>query len=136
MCGCQCILPTVVAQGLKCINKELCLLNSNIVSGFNQIEAMLAHDFPLTVAAEYPTECEDKVVYSTAKVRLLDMLNPNLYILFKGVIPVNKPVYFKDTSNYEHIVSLTDGGLPVMADTLVNNKVYTALYIGNYIVIN
>lgn len=134
-----CILPTVLAQCCNKMSDNLCSIETelcNITSALSTIESMLAHDFPMSIAAEYPTELEDRVVYSTIKVRFLDMLNPNMYVLFKGIIPVNKPVYFKDTSGYEHIVSLTDGGEPILANTLINNQVYPALYIGNYIVIS
>lgn len=100
------------------------------------IYATLATKNPMSVAAEYPTESTDKVTYSTNKVRFLDMLNPKLTVLFKGTYDSELPVYFKDTSGYEHIVTFGDESSPAKASELVNNKPYSALYIGNYIILN
>lgn len=97
----------------------------------------------MSVAAEYPTELQDKVLYSTAKVRFLDMLNPSLVVLFKGRIQSSLPVYFRDRSGsvnpddgYQHIVTVGDINTPAIAQDIVNNYPYPALYVGNYIVLN
>ena len=55
---------------------------------------------------------------------------------FKGTFSDNLPVYFKDTINYEHIVTLGNINTPVTANQLVNNFPYPALYVANYIVLN
>jgi len=121
---------------IKCSIDNLSCNISAIAESMQTVTSMLAHDNPMTIAAEYPQVIDNnRVVYTTEKVRFLDMLNPTIYILFKGVINEELPVYFKDTSEYEHIISLSDGGEPIMANSLVNNLVYTAEYVGNYIIL-
>lgn len=95
-------------EAIGCALEDIRCSVSSLGTGVQMVYASLASVNPLAVAAEYPTEKEDKVVYSTIKVRFLDMLNPNMVVLFKGTFNVNKPVYFKDTSNYEHIVCIGD----------------------------
>lgn len=135
---------TTIAQELGSINNEeiVCLLEqlshqvNNTASSIYSVYASLASVNPMAVAAEYPDEQEDKVVYSTIKVRFLDMLNPLMVVLFKGTFIVDKPVYFKDTSNYEHIVCIGDEEHQASAQELVNNFPYPAKYEGNYIILN
>lgn len=126
-------------DSVKCIKREIedlkCTL-SDINNNTYNIQSMLAHGFPSTIAAEFPTETEDSVVYSTNKVRLLDMLNPTLYLVFKGIINSNKQVYFKDTSGYPHIVCIGNEDTLLYANDIENNKSYKGIYKGNYIILD
>lgn len=123
-------------EAITCALNEISCSVSDLGQGIQAVYASLASVNPMAVAAEYPTQEEDKVVYSTIKVRFLDMLNPNMVVLFKGTFNVNKPVYFKDTSDYEHIVAIGDTSHQATADELVNNFPYPAKYEGNYIILN
>lgn len=139
MSCCCCPVSYSFLQELCGIKTELCGIKSSIAETqgtLYQIYATLAYNNPMTVAAEYPSVEPDKVVYSTAKARFLDMLNPNMVAIFKGTFSDNLPVYFKDTINYEHIVTLGNINTPVAANQLVNNFPYPALYVANYIVLN
>lgn len=120
----------------QCALNEIAYAVSGLSGNLEFIYASLASVNPMAIAAEYPTQEEDKVVYSTTKVRFLDMLNPNIVVLFKGTFDVDLPVYFKDTINFEHTVTFGDEDTPAMADQLVNNYNYPALYVGNYIILN
>lgn len=138
ICGLTGWLQKMSSQ-LDCIEGEL----SGTQSALYNIYASLATNNPMSVAAEYPTELQDKVLYSTAKVRFLDMLNPSLVVLFKGKIQSSLPVYFRDRSGsvnpddgYQHIVTVGDINTPAIAQDIVNNFPYPALYVANYIVLN
>lgn len=107
------------------------------------IYASLATNNPMSIAAEYPSLLKDKVLYSTTKVRFLDMLNPNIVVLFKGKEQSDLPVYFRDRSGvadpndgYQHVVTIGDIDTPAIAQNIVNNYPYSALYAGNYIILN
>lgn len=123
-------------EAITCALEEISCSVSGLGSELQLVYASLASVNPLAVAAEYPSELADRVVYSTLKVRFLDMLNPNMVVLFKGTINVNKPVFFKDTSNFEHTVCIGDTSHQATADELVNNFQYPAKYEGNYIILN
>lgn len=117
---------------LESISHQLCSVQDSIYLVYQATASVN----PIAVAAEYPTVEDDKVVYSTTKVRFLDLLNPNLVVLFKGTFEDHLPVYFKDIINYEHIVTIGDINTTAYADDLVNNYNYPALYVGNYIILN
>lgn len=123
-------------EAITCALTEINHTVSGLGDSVQMVYASLASVNPMAVAAEYPDEQEDKVVYSTIKVRFLDMLNPDMVVLFKGTFSVNKPVYFKDTSNYEHIVCIGDTSHQATANELINNLPYPAKYEGNYIILN
>lgn len=144
MC-CNCVMQYLrgIAQVLTNGFSSITCAIHGIVNSVGQISnesgaiyATLASQYPMAVAAEYPTQGTDKIVYSTTKVRFLDMLNPKMVVLFKGVINAHKPVYFKDTSGYEHIVASGSTSTQVMGNQLINNHPYKALYIGNYVILN
>lgn len=123
-------------------NQVQCVINQvseqicNITSNQQQIYASLASVNPLAIAAEYPTQEGNNLVYSTIKVRFLDMLNPNIVVLFKGTVNAHLPVFFKDTINFQHTVTVGDLSTIAYADELINNYNYPALYFGNYIILN
>lgn len=112
-----------------------CSMN-DVADGQNKVYASLAMYNPMSVAAEYPSNTDNKLVYTTGKVRFLDMLNPKLVILFKGTLDTENPVYFSDTSGYEHIVTTGDTSHPTKGNEIVNNIPYQSLYVGNYIILN
>lgn len=90
---------------------------------------MLAQQYPMTLSANYPTIMEDKITVNTP-VSFLDMLNPNMYIIFKidsSITESNLPVYFKDKYDYAHAIKLNDG-TPVLGNQLKINGVYEAYY--------
>ena len=144
-CGCCSAIQSLSRQ-ICALNEQLCnivgLISDN-QSELYRLYATLSGSNPMSVAAEYPTELTDRVLYSTIKVRFLDMLNPNLIVLFKGKINSNLPVYFRDRSGsvnpddgYQHIVTEGDINTPMIAQNIVNNYPYPALYVGNYIILN
>lgn len=144
-CGCCSAI-----QSLSClvyaINEQLCNVESLISrnqSDLYMLYATLATNNPMSVAAEYPSLLSDKVLYSTSKVRFLDMLNPNLVVLFKGAVQSELPTFFRDRSGvqnpddgYQHIVTVGDENTPMIAKDIINNYPYPALYVGNYIILN
>lgn len=136
MCCGNCGYMLAIAQNL---NKILCQLQENNVdlSDVTDIKRMLAHLNPMTVAAEYPTIEDDRFVVSTP-VRFLDMLNSDMYVIFKiDNNSNNLPVYFKDSVGYEHIVVLSDS-TPVLTNQLQLNGIYSAKYQyeGGYIILD
>lgn len=141
MCN-QCCIKKITSQLTHIIEQNDQIIcntsNSNygilcsLLEAVENIEGMLSHDLPMTVAAEYPTEYEDRVVYTTDVV-LMDLLNPNPFIIFKGVINVALPVYLKDGNNYEHIVSINVQADQALANELTNNISYPSVYEGNYV---
>lgn len=128
------------------VSENLCHIENAVKNNQDllyQVYASLASVNPMSIAAEYPTVLSDRVLYSTAKVRFLDMLNPNIVVLFKGKIASSLPVYFRDRSGsenpddgYQHIVTIGDINTPAIAQDIVNNYPYPALYVGNYIILN
>lgn len=127
--NCNCgMVAQLVNRITRGINSIICAINNIPSTSSDVIEMMLAQDNPMTVAGEYPTALEDRFVVSTSKVRLLDMLNTNLYIIFKiDNNSYNLPVYFKDSVDYEHKVVLPDN-TPVLANQLQLNGIYAAKY--------
>lgn len=104
----------------------------------DDLRRMQAHINPMTVAAEYPTVEDGKFVVSTATVRFLDMLNSDMYVVFKiDNNDYDLPVYFKDSIGYEHRVVLPDA-TPVIANQLLLNGIYAAKYqyTGGYIILD
>lgn len=102
------------------------------------VKQMLAHNNPMTVAAEYPTVTNNRFVVSAPYTRFLDMLNSDMYVIFKiDNNNYNLPVYFKDSVGYEHKVVLSDG-TSVMANQLLLNGIYPAKYqyTGGYIILD
>lgn len=102
------------------------------------IRQMLAHNNPMTIAAEYPDVQADRFVVSAPYTRFLDLLNTDMYVIFKiDNNNYNLPVYFKDSIGYEHRVVLPDG-TPVLANQLQLNGIYSAKYqyTGGYIILN
>lgn len=136
---CCCIpsgLIVAMAQTLSSIKCTIEDIAANM-SGTENVERMLAHNNPMTVAAEYPTVMEDRFVVSTP-VRFLDMLNTDMYVIFKiDNTNYNLPVYFKDAVNYEHPVVLSDA-TPVLVNQLQLNGIYSAKYqySGGYIILD
>ena len=136
---CNCRLLVNITNFLNVINNKLeCIENllSDLSSNKNN-ERLLAHNNPMTIAAEYPSIMEDKVVVNTP-VRFLDMLNSDMYVIFK--IDTNNaelPVYFKDSSNYEHRIVLPNSQ-PVLLSDLQLNGIYKAKYQyeGGYIILD
>lgn len=126
------IPPDELLSSLDMINCSVNTLSDNQ----NKIYSSIAANNPMTVAAEYPNNSDDKLVYTTEKVRFLDMLNPRLVILFKGVLDTTNPVYFADTVGYEHIVTSENLNHHVIGNELINNIPYQSLYVGNYIILN
>lgn len=121
--GITCSLDEILCELHKCCKRH---------------EQLLAHKNPLTVAGEYPHAYEDRFVVSAPTTRFLDMLNSNLYIIFKiDNIDYDLPVYFKDSVEYEHPVVLSCG-TPVKANQLQLNGLYSAKYqySGGYIILN
>lgn len=121
-----CCKTNDITCALNKLNESICQINEMQYS----IYASLASTNPMEIAAEYPSQEEDKVVYTTDKVRFLDMLNPKMIVLFKGILDNSLPVYFQDTSNYQHIVAIGDTSHQALASELVNNYPYPALYVG------
>lgn len=102
------------------------------------IRQMLAHNNPMTVAAEYPAVMGNRFIVSAPRTRFLDMLNTDMYIIFKiDNNGYNLPVYFKDSIDYEHPVVLSNG-TPVLANQLQLNGIYSAKYqySGGYIILD
>lgn len=123
----------------KCIRCEMgsvaCDINDLNDTQY-KIYASLASVNPMAVAAEYPKETEDAVIYHTSRVVFLEMLNPEMVVLFKQPIGIDKPTFFRDGSNYGHVITFGDKDMLAMFDQLVNNYPYPALYVGNYIILN
>lgn len=144
MCGanCMCCMVNVLCCIRDFISNISCTVNQISEQSYTNSEALyklyatMATNNPMSVAAEYPSIVDDSVVYTTNKVRFLDMLNPKMVVLFKGVIDSTLPVYFKDTSGYDHIVSIGSEDTQAIAKDLINNYPYEAVYIGNYIILN
>lgn len=123
-----------ILQWLKSIN---CSIDNIDLSSVTDIKRMLAHNNPMTVAAEYPAQVGDRYVVSTP-VRFLDMLNTDMFVIFKiDVNNLHLPMYFKDAVNYEHAIVLTDS-TPVYLDDLQLNGIYSAKYQyeGGYIILD
>lgn len=122
------------------ISNILCEIgNNNLSDDSYRLYATLAANNPRTVAGEYPTYDNDTYVYSTTRVRLLDMLNPNMYIIFKrnpNTFNQHLPVYLKDTSNFAHTITIGDINTIAYGDNITRNFNYPALYVGNYIILN
>lgn len=105
--------------------QNLSSVNPNTVE---DIKRMQAHRNPMTVAAEYPEVQADRFVVATAHVRFLDMLNTDMYIIFKiDNNNYNLPVYFKDSVGYEHAV-VRQNGNPVLINQIQLNGIYSAKY--------
>lgn len=136
---CQCIdriVRLILYKLEEFINSIICNIPNN-TNSIKNIERMLAHNNPMTIAAEYPTIKEDRFVVST-DVRFLDMLNTDIYIIFKiDNNESNFPVYFKDSIDYEHRVVLGDK-TPVLASDLQLNGIYKAKYqyTGGFIILD
>lgn len=129
---CNCGYIVAIAQLLKKISCSI------VPTDLGTIQRMLAYNNPMTVAGEYPQVLEDRFVVSAPYTRFLDMLNTNMYVIFKiDNNNYNLPVYFKDSVNYEHRVVLTDG-TPVIANQLQLNGLYKAKYqySGGYIILD
>lgn len=108
------------------VNTIACNINDPNVA---DIKRMLAQPYPMTVAAEYPTIKEDKIVVVT-NVNFLEMLNINMYVMFKVNVPVTEsdlPLYFKDKSNYEHRIVDKDNN-PIKGNQIILNGIYKAYY--------
>ena len=125
---------------LIALNEILCSIpnTDNIESQMYTVKQMLAHNNPMTVAAEYPDPQPTNFVVSAPYTRFLDMLNTDMYVIFK--IDNNNystPVYFKDSIGYEHRVVLPDA-TPVLANQLQLNGIYSAKYqyTGGYIILD
>lgn len=130
---------SVISSQLGAINKSLCAIEQSVASNqtaLYTLYATLATNNPMSVAAEYPDLQPTRVTYSTTRVLFTDMLNPQLAVLFKQPVGADLPVYFKDLSGYEHIVTFGDTATPALSSQLVNNYPYPALYVGNYVILN
>lgn len=125
-----------ICKCIECASEAQVCAISSLGDTQYQIYASLASVNPMAVAAEYPEETEDSVVYHTNRVVFLEMLNPNMIVLFKQPIGVDKPTYFQDRSNYGHVITFGDKDTPAISSQLVNNYPYPALYVGNYIILN
>lgn len=122
-------------EKLLCAIQDLQTVNPDAVE---DIKRMQAHINPMTVKGEYPTALADRFVVSCPTVRFLDMLNTDLYVIFKiDNINFNLPVYFKDSVGYEHPVVLSDA-TPVICNQLILNGIYKAKYqySGSYIILD
>ena len=125
-----------ITKCLQCkIGSLSCLIN-NLNDTQYKIYASLASVNPMAVAAEYPEETDNSVVYHTSRVVFLEMLNPEMVVLFKQPIGIGKPTYFQDVSNYGHVITFGDKDTPALSNQLVNNYPYPALYVGNYVILN
>lgn len=127
-----------VSQTIDKIYGAICNISSVDLSDVKDIKRMLAHNNPMTVAAQYPSVESNRFVVSSIDVRFLDMLNTNMFIIFKtDNIDYDLPVYFKDSVEYEHDVILSDG-TRVIANQLQNNGIYSAKYQynGGYIILD
>lgn len=115
---------TTISKLLKQIN---CSINNIPTTDTANIERMLAHNNPMTIAGEYPHEEDGRFVVSTP-VRFLDMLNTDMYVIFKiDNNSSNLPVYFADAVNYQHAIVLPDN-TPVLVNQLQLNGIYKAKY--------
>lgn len=139
----QQIINLLVKNGeeIRCIKSQLSALNT-INKNLYSVYASLASTNQMAVAANYPTLVNRIVVYTT-NITFKEMLNPNLVVLFKdsNYITEDLPVYVKDisdTTGYNHIVTFEEANIEHQAtnNQLVNNYLYPALYVGNYIVLN
>lgn len=123
----------------SCILESIkCAIENNNSDDLYTIKQMLAHNNPMTVAGEYPTIEEGRFVVSAPYTRFLDMLNTDMFVIFK--IDNNNydfPIYFKDSVGYEHRVVLPDS-TPVLVNQLLLNGIYSAKYQynGGYIILN
>lgn len=105
--------------------QNLSSVNPNTVE---DIKRMQAHRNPMTVAAEYPEVQVDRFIVVTEHVRFLDMLNTDMYIIFKiDNNNYNLPVYFKDSVGYEHEIVLQNGN-SVLINQIQLNGIYSAKY--------
>lgn len=131
------------------MNSMSCGLDNNmaeIINNQRTIISQLAYNNPMTILGQYPEELDDKVVYFTQRIIpigngpsnlvLSDMYNPNIYMLFKQPLNIDKPSYLQDGSGFQHVISLTDGGEPISSQDLENNVLYKSLYKGNFIILN
>lgn len=144
--NCLCSISNGITNIIKTITKlgtDLSCTISDLVCNSNDnnytIYATLAANNPRTVAGEYPMYENDTYVYTTTKVRLLDMLNPNMYLILKrnpNSLNQHLPIYLKDTSNFAHAVMIGDINTPAYGDNTTRNYNYPALYVGNYIILN
>ena len=119
-----------IGQSIECLE----LVNPNDIK---DIKRMLAHNNPMTVSAEYPTEINGRYVVST-NIRFLDMLNTDLFIIFKiDRNDLHLPMYFKDSVEYEHAIVLPNGN-PVYLNGLQLNGIYSAKYqyTGGFIILD
>lgn len=129
MNNCCCVPSGLLISMAQTLNSILCAIEngSTDTSTIDDIKRMLAHENPMTIAAEYPTATDDRFIVSTT-VRFLDMLNTDMYIIFKmDNNNYNLPVYFKDAVDYEHPIVLKNG-TPVLANQLQLNGIYKAKY--------
>lgn len=115
-------------ESISCVNPQT----------VDNIQRMLAHNNPMTVAAEYPTVVDDNRIVVSTPVRFLDMLNTDMYVIFKlDSNNKNLPMYFKDSVDYEHKIVLSDV-TPVLDSDLQLNGIYKAFYqyLGGYIILD
>lgn len=125
-----------------CICKKLEKLACGIIDGQNTIINMLSQTFPMTIFANYPEVKEagdgkpKRVTYVNEDIVLTDLLNPNIFISFRGSLSESLPVYFKDKSGFEHTVSEGNISVPVIANAVVSNATIPALFSGNFIILN
>lgn len=107
------------------INCMLCNISNKLNT--NDINRFLTHNNPMTIAAEYPSYLENRIVFST-DVLFNALLNTKIYIIFRADnMNENLPVYFKDDNNYEHSIVLTDN-TPVLLNQLQSYGIYSANY--------
>lgn len=127
-------------ESLNCQLENLNCSINNLSSNEYKVYASLASTNPMAVAAEYPENIDNDTIllYKTIKVTFMDMLNPNMIVLFKGLpftyIP-NIPVKFMDNNNYAHIVTVGNINTPLLSNEIVKNYPYPALYVGNYVIL-
>lgn len=129
-------LIALLQQNQQLLNAILNLPTVNL-SALDDLRHMQAYLNPMTIAGEYPDVQTDRFVVSTP-VRFLDMLNTDLYVIFKiDNNNHNLPVYFKDSVGYEHAVVLVNN-VPVLANQLLLNGLYKAKYQyqGGYIILD
>lgn len=139
MNNCCCVSSGLLISIAQTLSSILCVIKNIApdMTSVNNIERMLAHINPMTVAGEYPTATVDRFIVSTP-IRFLDMLNTDMFVIFKiDNNNYNLPVYFKDSVGYEHAVVLSDS-TPVIANQLLLNGIYKAKYqyVGGYIILD
>lgn len=124
-------------EAIQCAVEAICIPSPPDSPDIRNIERMLAHNNPMTIAAEYPHVEGDRFVVSTP-VRFLDMLNTNIYVIFKiDNTNYDLPIYFADSAYADHTVVLPDG-TPVTPNQLQLNGIYSAKYqySGSYIILD